>query len=395
MIQKHRKTPRFLVGMLALVVVFALGVSAGRTTTFTGKQNVLSSNKSLPNALDLTSVNEAYAALKANYDGELDTATLTDGLKKGLTEATGDPYTEYFSTAENKSFNEELSGTFSGIGAELGRENNAVIVISPIKGFPAETAGLKSRDIIAKIDDQDALSLTITEAVKKIRGPKDTTVKLTVIRDAEQLDFTITRADISIPSVKFEVISDDIGYIQISRYSSDTSDIVKQAAADFAGKNIRGVILDVRGNPGGFLDQAIKVSSEWLPVGKTVVVEKRGGVVQKTDKAIKAQAFLGMPTVVLIDGGSASASEITAGALRDNGVAKLVGTKSYGKGSVQTINPLENGSAIKVTIARWFTPNDKNIDKEGIEPDEKVEITKDQALAKQDPQKEKALELLK
>ncbi len=391
----NKRRSRVLLLILFGVIMFGLGIGVGRDATFQKGQKSVSSNAQLPDQLDLGSIQEVYSTLKSNYDGTLDSTKLVDGIKKGLVDSIGDPYTEYFSAEENKSFNEEISGSFTGIGAELGKENNAVVIISPIKGFPAEKVGLKPKDIIAKIDDQDALSLTVSEAVKKIRGPKDTTVKLTVIRDGESMDFTITRQEIKIPSVNYSVISDDIGYIQITRFSDDTSSLVKEAAADFAGKNIKGIVLDLRGDPGGYLEQAIRVSSEWLPEGKVVVSEKRGGVTQKTETAIKAQAFVGIPTVVLIDAGSASASEITAGALHDNGVAKLVGVKSYGKGSVQTVNPLDDGAAVKVTIARWYTPNDKNIDKEGIEPDEKVEITKEQAVANQDPQKDRAIEMLK
>lgn len=345
--------------------------------------------------LDYSTVEEAYDTLAANYDGELDKSKLIDGLKKGMTEATGDPYTEYFSAEESKEFNEQISGSFTGIGAELGKENNAIIIVTPIKGFPAEKAGLKSKDIILKINDEDALSLSINDAVTKIRGEAGTTVKLAILRGSEQLEFEITREEIKIPSVEYEILDGSVGYIRISRFSDDTDTLVKEAARNFKDQNVSRVVLDLRNNPGGYLDQSIKVASHWIDTGKTVVVEKRSGRVIKDHKAVAGQEFKGMKTVVLINEGSASASEIVSGALKDYGVATLVGIKSYGKGSVQEVDSLGNGSSIKITIARWFTPQDKNIDKEGIEPDEKVEITTEQAKAGEDPQKTRALDIIK
>ncbi|MCA9347757.1 hypothetical protein KC930_04235, partial [Candidatus Saccharibacteria bacterium] len=235
----------------------------------------------------------------------------------------------------------------------------------------------------------------ITEAVGKIRGPKDTEVKLTLLRGSEQVEVTITRSDIKVPSVDYKVENGGICYIAISRFSDDTDTIVKEAASTCKSQNANKILVDLRNDPGGYLDQAIRVASHWVDQGKTVVSEKRGGVVIKAHQAIAGQEFKGLKTVVLINGGSASASEILAGALKDYGLATLVGEKSYGKGSVQEVDPLSGGASIKITIARWYTPNDKNIDKQGIEPDEKVDVTVDQIKAGQDPQKQKALELLK
>ena len=345
--------------------------------------------------LDYSSVQEAVDALKSSYDGQLNDSDLLDGLKKGLAEATDDPYTEYFTASESKDFNEQITGSFTGIGAELGKENDNIVVIAPLKGFPAEKAGVQAKDIIIKINDEDATSLSITEAVGKIRGPKDTEVKLTLLRGSEQVEVTITRSDIKVPSVDYKVENGGICYIAISRFSDDTDTIVKEAASTCKSQNANKILVDLRNDPGGYLDQAIRVASHWVDQGKTVVSEKRGGVVIKDHQAIAGQEFKGLKTVVLINGGSASASEILAGALKDYGLATLVGEKSYGKGSVQEVDPLSGGASIKITIARWYTPNDKNIDKQGIEPDEKVDITVDQIKAGEDPQKAKALELLK
>jgi carboxyl-terminal processing protease len=385
-----------------LPIVFVGGLVVGSFIDFSSlnPRTLLSSRSNVESKnpqgdLNYDSVEEAYDILAANYDGTLDKTKLMDGIKRGLAEATEDPYTEYFSVEDSKSFSEQISGSFTGIGAELGKENNAIVVIAPLKGFPAEKAGLRAKDIIVKINDEDALSLTISEAVKKIRGPKDTSVKLSVIRGSEQLEITITRAEIKIPSVEYEVLEGGVCEIRMSRFSDDTESIMEDAITDCKSKQATKVLLDLRNNPGGYLDQAVQISSHWVDKGNAVVVEKRGDKVIKNHTAIVGHQLKGMKTVILINEGSASASEIVAGALKDYGLATLVGQKTYGKGSVQQVQQLDGGTSLKVTVARWFTPKDKNIDKEGIEPDHKVEITAEQADKKEDPQKAKALELLK
>lgn len=376
-----------------LIVVFVAGVGLGSDRINLGPDGVFrkSVQKSNTGALDYTGVEEIYSKLKDGYDGQLDATKLEDGLKAGLVKAAGDPYTEYLNADETKDFNEQLNGSFEGIGAELGKQNDAIVIISPIDGFPAQKAGIKSGDIINKINDETAYDLSVSEAVKKIRGEKGTVVKLQVVRDGKPLDFEITREQISIPSVKTEITADNIGIIKISRFGDDTVSLTKAAAEDFKSKNVKGVVLDMRGNPGGLLDAAVGVSSLWLPNGKPILEEKRDGKVVDSFTAKGNPVLVGVPTVVLVDEGSASASEITAGALSDNKVATIIGTKTYGKGSVQEIRQLLDGGALKVTIARWFTPNGRNIDKEGIEPDQKVELTTEDFNAKRDPQKDAAL----
>lgn len=385
------------INVLVLVAVFGIGLGVGSNRIKLGPDGVYrkSVQKTEAGALRYDGANELYADLKDGFDGQLDQVKLEDGAKAGLVKAAGDPYTEYLNEQEAKDFDGQLNGTFEGIGAELGKEQQSVVIISPIAGFPAEKAGLKSKDIISKINGENAYDITINDAVKKIRGPKGTPVKLEVIRDGKLLTFEITRDQINIPSVKTEVTADNIGVITISRFGDDTVSLVQKAATDFKTKNVKGVVLDMRGNPGGLLDAAVGVSSVWLPEGKTVLQEKRDGKVVKTYNALGNPTLLGVPTVVLVDGGSASASEITAGALHDNKVATIMGVKSYGKGSVQELRQLKFGGVLKVTIARWFTPDGRNIDKEGIEPDQKVELTEKDAAAKNDTQKNAALEKLK
>jgi len=262
-------------------------------------------------------------------------------------------------------------------------------------GFPAEKAGLKAKDIIAQINGQSTTGLTIDDAVGKIRGPKDTEVTLDIIRNnTEQLKLKITRDSIKIASVKYEIMDGNIGYIRISQFSDDTVQLATQAAQKFKDAGVKGIVLDLRSDPGGLLDAAVGVSSLWLPQGKTILQEKRGGVVETTYTATGGDLLQGIKTVALIDGGSASASEITAGALHDNGAATLMGEKSFGKGSVQQIINLGDGSELKVTIAHWFTPKGQTINKTGISPDKTVELSDADAKAGNDVQKQAALDFL-
>jgi carboxyl-terminal processing protease len=390
---RGQKKPRlwvwFASGFIAVLLIagiFFAGIQIGNGSWQISFMRPVSANRDLPARLDYTSVNEVYQALKRKYDGKLDEQKLIDGMKKGMVEAAGDPYTTYFNASDAKSFNEQLTGSFSGIGAELGKNGNDIVIISPITGFPAEKAGLKSKDVIVSIDGQDATGLSVDEAVKRIRGEKGTSVKLVVIRDGTQrLEFTIVRDTITIPSVTSK-IDNNIGYLQISRFSEDTAGLVDAAAKDFKAKNVKGIVLDLRNNPGGYLNSAVSVSSEWLKTGQIIVQEKRDGKVTQSYAAQADGQLVGVPTVVLINEGSASASEITAGALADNKAAVTMGTKSFGKGSVQEMTTFNSGGMLKVTVARWYTPSGKNIDKEGIEPTIKVELTDQNIKDKVDAQ---------
>lgn len=348
----------------------------------------------LPSTLDFSRVEELYDVLRRNYDGELAANDLLDGMMHGLASATGDPYTAFLNAEEAEEFNQQLSGTFSGIGAELGvDEEDNIIIVSPIDGFPAQKAGLRPQDRIVGIDGESIAGLTIFEAVNKIRGPKGSEVTLQILRGDEEMDITITREDITIPSVEYEII-DNVGYVQINQFGEDTSKLTQEAAEHFKKENVKGVVLDLRGNPGGLLNVAVDVASLWLPKGTTVLQQKTGDTVISTETALGGDVLNGMPTAVLINEGSASASEIVAGALKDNNVATLIGAKSYGKGSVQEIHPLSDGSEVKVTVARWFRPNGENIDKQGVEPDKKVKMTEEDYDKGRDPQKQAALEFI-
>lgn len=392
---KKRWAPLKVLATLALtILVFGGGVAVGRGDVQLRGLH-LGKTSSTVTSLDYSSVDQLYSLLKSDFDGQLDPAKLLDGLKSGLVDAANDPYTAYFNPTDAKTFNQELTGSFTGIGAELGTDpSNNIVIVSPLSGYPAEKAGLKPKDIIAAIDRQSTTGLSVDKVVQKIRGAAGTTVKLTIQRGADKpFELSIIREQITIASVKSSVEA-GIGYLKISQFTNDTTKLAKNAAADFKARGVKAIILDLRSDPGGYLKTAVEISSLWLDQGKVVVSERRGGQTLSTDYALGGNGFKGLPTVVLINSGSASASEITAGALRDNGVATIVGEKSFGKGSVQQVENLSGGGELKVTIARWFTPAGKNIDKQGITPDVLVTISDADVAAGKDPQKDRAVQIL-
>ena len=377
--------------MVCALVAVAFFVLGTRSYLLPG----LFSKSTAPSQLDFSSLNEVYSLLRAKYDGNLDTEKLIDGAKHGLVDAVGDPYTVYFNAEEAKAFNSDLNGTFEGIGAELGKTNGQLTVLSVIADSPAEKAGLEKNDVIIKVNGEDTSSLTVGAAVTKIRGEKGTSVKLTILRGDATKEYSITRDTISTPSVTVEVLEGNIGYMRISRFGDDTAGLAKKAAENFKSQGVTKVILDLRGNGGGLLTAAQSVASLWLKEGTTIVSERTGGVTTDTLKAQGDAVLEGVKTVVLVDGDSASASEIVAGALKDNKAATLLGEKTFGKGSVQVISDLTNGGQLKVTIARWYTPNGVNINKEGIQPDKEVKLSDEEAKAGNDTQKDAAISLLK
>ncbi len=360
--------------IVVVIIVFGFGVQVGNGRI---RLNILSNNQSknlnLPSQLDYSSIQQVYTALKQNYNGKLTVNQLLSGLKEGLAQATGDPYTEYFTPKEANDFSDELNNSFSGIGVELGKDSNGnLLVISPINGFPAFKAGIKPQDIITSINNQDTSGMSLDVAANDIRGPQNSKVTLGILRNQTQtLSLTITRQNIQLPSVTSKILAGNIGYMQISTFADDTSKLANQAAEQFKKSGVKGIILDLRSNPGGLLDAAVNVSSLWLP-SNDEVVQERGTVGIQTYDANGNDILNGIPTVVLIDGGSASASEITAGALHDNKAAWLIGTKSFGKGVVQQLIDFPDGSELKVTVASWYRPNGQNINHKGITPDQTV-----------------------
>ncbi len=324
---------------------------------------------------------------------KIDDNKLFHGALKGLVESTGDPYSVYMTPEENKEFATDMSGKFEGIGAEIGLKDNIITVISPLEGMPAEKAGLKAGDQILKIDGELTMGFSVMQAVDKIRGPKGTQVKLTIAREKvnEPLEFAITRDVITIKSVKTELTKDDIFIIRVSNFNDDTDTLFNQAADQILNKKPRGIILDLRNNPGGYLESSIMMASKWIN-NDTVVMERYGDGKINTHKSVGEPVFDKIKTVVLVNRGSASASEIVAGALQDYGLATIVGEKTFGKGSVQILKELSDGGSIKITAAKWLTPKGKSIDHQGITPN--VEVV-EKADSKIDLAKQKAIEIIK
>lgn len=345
--------------------------------------------KSTTDTIDLSSVQETYRLLKANYDGTLDTQKLIDGASRGLTAAAGDRYTVFMDKEETSKFNDDLSGHVSGIGAALGTRSGQTTIVRTIPSSPAEQAGLKAGDIIVGVNGENVKDQSADQIVTKIRGQAGTSVKVTVLRGDETKEFTITRADVSDPSVRSEV-KDGIGILTITRFDKDTADKAREVALQFKQQNVKAVIVDLRDNGGGYASAGRDVAGLWLK-DQIIFTERQGGTITGTERSGGSAPLQGVKTIVLVNGGTASASEIVAGALQENGAATLLGEKTYGKGSVQQVLNLANGGTLKVTIARWYTPKGKNITQEGITPDKAVAMEKADIDAGRDPQLDAAL----
>jgi carboxyl-terminal processing protease len=342
---------------------------------------------------------EVWDLLKEKYVDakDLKAQDLIYGAINGMLASTGDPYTTFLSPDENKKFNEEIEGTFEGIGAELGMRNGILTVIAPLKNSPAQKSGLRAGDKIIKIDGE-AADMSIENAVEKIRGLKGSEVRLTIFRNGgaeETKEIVVVRDKILVESVKSESKEDDIFYINISRFG-DTTIREFHTAIKNVPSQTQGLIIDLRNNPGGFLDAAIEMSSRALPKGKVVVIEENSQGNKKEIHSTGGDVLSKLETVILINEGSASASEIMAGALRENrDNVKLVGKKSFGKGSVQELVSLPQDSAVKITVAKWLTPKGNQINDKGIIPDVEIELTDDDWNNDRDPQLDKAIEILK
>ncbi|MEI8187364.1 MAG: S41 family peptidase [Candidatus Saccharibacteria bacterium] len=396
-LSKKVKKPRLkhIAVFVLIIAVYLVGLNVGEgNIRFSSMNNI---NKGLSSNIDYSSVNQLYQLLRNNYDGNLTNTQVLDGLKTGLANSTNDPYTEYFSASQTKAFNDELNGSFSGIGAQMGKNSDGQIIIeTPIAGFPAEKAGLKAQDIVTEINGTSTTNMLIDVAVNKIRGPINTYVSLSVVRDKSQrLTFKIKRENITVPSVNSKVINNNIGYIQITQFTQDTGDLAAKAAQQLKDKKVKGIVLDLRGNPGGLVDAALKVCNLWLSSGQLIMQDKAGDRVLDSYTADGANNVLnGIPTVILIDGGSASAAEITAGALHDNNVAEIVGVKSFGKGVEQKIFNLSDGAEAKITVAKWYRPNGSNIQHKGITPDKIVTITQSEIANGNDTQLNAATQII-
>jgi len=338
-----------------------------------------------------------WDTLKKEYvdKDKLDDKKMFYGALKGLVDSAGDPYTVFMEPKIAKEFSDDLAGTFEGIGAEIGKRDNIITIVAPLADMPAEKAGLQAGDQIYAINGESTAGLSTDEAVNKIRGPKGTEVTLTIFRKSfdKTKDFKITRETIIVKSVKTKMGDDKIFIITISNFNDDTSELFKKAAAEALEKNPKGIILDLRNNPGGYLETAIDVASEWISEG--IIVTEQFSPEKKNEYSHRGLARLkDFPTVVLVNQGSASASEIVSGALKDDGKATIVGMKTFGKGSVQTLEDMADGSSIKITVAKWLTPKGYNINHEGITPDVEIDLTLEDYDKNLDPQMDKAAEIL-
>jgi len=330
------------------------------------------------------------------------------GAISGMVDSLGDPYTVFMPPVEKTKFEEDIRGNFSGVGMEVGYKDGVPTVISPLPNSPAKKAGILAGDKILKIDGVSTVNLTLDEAINKIRGKEGTKVTLTVLhdKDKESVDITIVRAIIIIPTIDTKIVngktaSDKIFVINLYNFSAQSADLFRTAIGEFAKSGSNKLILDLRGNPGGYLDAAVDMASWFLPEGKAVVRESSG--VNKGERVYRSAGYdifknKNLKMVILIDKGSASASEILAGALSEYGIAKLVGEKSFGKGSVQELIPITDDSSLKVTIARWLTPKGKSLSQNGLDPDYIVKslvVTAISTIPAKDTQFDKAVELLK
>ncbi|MBP2646294.1 MAG: carboxyl-terminal protease [Firmicutes bacterium] len=332
---------------------------------------------------------EVMQIIKSDYVEATGVEKLMDGAVKGAVNSLGDPHSIYMDAKMYKEFMIETEGSFGGVGIVLGVRDKVLTVISPIEGTPSEQAGIKGGDQITKIDGLDTKDMALDEAVNKIRGTIGTQVTLTITRGQEVKDYSLVRSNIQIKSVAGKMLPDSIGYIRISSFNETTGSDFIHKYRELEQAGMKGLILDLRDNPGGLLQECIKVANLLVPKGPIVSVVSRTGEKETMQSSLEEVPY---PLVVLVNGGSASASEIVAGAVQDTQAGVLVGTKTYGKGSVQTIKYLYDGTAIKLTIAKYLTPADRSINGIGIEPNVVVDLPAD---AKKDIQFDKAIEIVK
>jgi carboxyl-terminal processing protease len=342
-------------------------------------------------------INDRYVSSTATSSVALTDEEKVWGAIGGLVDSLEDPYSSFMPPEENKMFNEEISGNFGGVGMEIGVRDKVLTVISPLPNTPAKKAGILSGDKILEIDGRSTMDMSSTEAIKFIRGPAGTTVSLTLLRgeEAKTRVFKVVRANIEIPTIESVNLPGKITQIKLFNFSANAAELFKKALKDFAQSGNTGLILDLRGNPGGYLDAAIDVASWFLPEGTPVVTERRGeSDTERIYRSYGYKAFTKNPKmVVLVDEGSASASEIVAGALREHGIAKLVGEQTFGKGSVQELFSISKNTSLKLTVARWFTPKGVSISQNGLKPD--IEVKIGGVATSTDPQLDRAVRLIR
>jgi len=396
-----------IVGIIICAIIIFIG------GYFVGNRNINSSALvSAPQLINIESPTaekvdfgpfwKAWKILDSNFVGASSTDKNTDqkklwGAIEGLAASYGDPYTNFFPPEDLKTFEDDIAGNFEGVGIEIDEKDGILTVVSPLKGTPAEKSGVRAKDKIIKIDDISTLGMSAREATKIIRGPKGTEVIFTINREGKEIEIKVIRGVIDVPIVITTKRDDGIFVIQITSFSANSANKFRDALREFVSSKSNKLILDVRGNPGGYLEAAVDIASWFLPASKVIVSEDFGNK-NRAPEVFKSKGYdifnENLKMIMLVDEGSASASEILAGALKEHGVATLVGMKTFGKGSVQELIPLTDNSSIKVTIAHWLTPKGVSLSKNGVDPDVVVKMTDEDRLAKRDTQLDKAVELL-
>lgn len=397
---------RRLLGLIAIGILIGAALGSGFVWGFqAGKEFpqvivVTEANNILPNeplTADFGTFWQAWDIINRKFlnNDDVTAQEKVYGAIEGLVQSLGDSNTEFFNPTDNKKFREDLRGSFGGIGAEIGIRDNQIIIVAPLKNTPASSAGLKAGDKILRVNDESTEGLAVHETVTKIRGPEGSNVILTIFRDGweQPKDITITRAKITLPTLEYEM-KGDLVHIQLLGFNANSIRLFYEAMLDALGKGAKGIVLDLRNNPGGFLDVAIDFAG-WFLENDALIAKEVGIDIDREFRARGNAAFVDFPVVILINKGSASASEILAGALQQQRGIKLVGEKSFGKGTVQQIETLKDESSLKVTIAHWILPDGSILEEEGLEPDVAVELTDEDVENKRDPQLEKALEILR
>jgi len=412
----QKRLTRIVLIAVSLLIAFFAGNYTGQ------RSSDISTNIKIPSDISLTDEQfEPFWKTWRVLSEKFVTATTTDsqdriwGAIKGLAGSQGDPYTVFFPPEEDKNFKSDIAGNFEGVGMEIGQKDGFLTVVAPIKGSPADKAGVRSGDKIIKINDQTTADLPVDKAVKIIRGKKGTAVNITFIREGASapLEKSIIRDTIDIPTIQTEIKSggtssttaddstglrsDGIFIIKLFSFTAQAPDLFRKALREFISSGSHKLVIDLRGNPGGYLDAAWDMASWFLPAGDTIVIEDFGG--KRANQIYRSKGYnifnKNLKLIILVDAGSASASEIFAGALQEHKVGRLLGTKTFGKGSVQELVPITENTSLKVTIARWMTPNGHNLSHDGLVPDIEVKVTQKDIDAKNDVQMNKAVEILR
>lgn len=401
---ENRNTQRiYKMIMLVLIVIIVTSLVTAFTTYQYLSNNGISYSKVNTTSLEGLeyTLSQFRSELEKKYIGEINDEELIEGAVKGYVDALGDPYTTYYSKKEMKTIMEETNGNFVGIGVYMTKdlEKNAILIIKPIENSPAEKAGILPGDLITKVDDVEYTGDKLEEASNKIRGEEGTKVKLEIYRNGETKTFELTRTKVVVSHVTTKVLNNDIGYIAISDFEGECASEFETKYKQLEKQGIKKLIIDIRNNGGGIVDEALKIANMLVDKDSTLLITKDKSDKEEVTKATE-KPIINIPTVVLVNEYSASASEILAGALKDNGKATLVGTKTYGKGIIQELHQLSDGSGLKITVSEYYTPNHNAIHKIGITPDVEVDLSEDvkqqtTIQEKDDNQLQKAIEILK